>query len=126
MPFDWRDYLALAKSLQASPPASVSKEAVDRATISRAYYAAFCFALNYARDRHQFVVKGNGADHGNLLAHFRNRSAHADIAQRLGALRDWRNTCDYDDLSGVDAVMVRFALTKADEIIKTLEKKHYP
>jgi uncharacterized protein (UPF0332 family) len=41
--FDWRDYLALAKTISAGNQPS---EACSRSGISRAYYSAFCSARN--------------------------------------------------------------------------------
>lgn len=48
MPFDWRDFLSLAKELSNYPKTSSLQEAAARFAVSRAYYAAFCWATDYA------------------------------------------------------------------------------
>jgi hypothetical protein len=48
MPFDWREYLNLARQLAGLQGSDYSQEAVERSAVSRAYYAAFCWARNYA------------------------------------------------------------------------------
>jgi len=48
--FDWSDYLVLARELGSSRPVPAPREARLRASISRAYYAAFCSAKNHLRD----------------------------------------------------------------------------
>ena len=40
MPFDWRDYLKLARALVGQACLSAFTEAVQRTVVSRAYYAA--------------------------------------------------------------------------------------
>jgi uncharacterized protein (UPF0332 family) len=48
--FDWREYLNLAKFLLDLKSSGISKEALYRCAVSRAYYSAFCWARNYAQD----------------------------------------------------------------------------
>jgi hypothetical protein len=50
MAFDWREYLVLARWLQTNTPPGMTEEGARRCAVSRAYYAAFCYARNYARD----------------------------------------------------------------------------
>jgi len=50
MAFDWREYFKLSQFLQGQG-VSFTQEAAFRCAVSRAYYAAFCHARNYARDR---------------------------------------------------------------------------
>jgi len=50
MPFDWQEYLLLARELSQR-----SGEAALRSAISRAYYAAFCTACNYLRQRGESI-----------------------------------------------------------------------
>jgi hypothetical protein len=96
MPFNWHDYLDLARWLQTNTPPGVSPEAAGRAAVSRAYFAAFCYARNYTRDYLGFVPRDDDTDHGRLRAHLRQRRRHA-TADCLDNLRVMRNTCDYND-----------------------------
>ena len=48
--FDWREYLNLAKFLLDLKSSRISKEALYRCAVSRAYYSAFCWERNYADD----------------------------------------------------------------------------
>lgn len=95
MPFDWREYLRLAESLE-SGAAPAHQEAAWRTAVSRSYYAAFCRLRNVARDQEGFVPRGTAEDHVRLRDHLRNRNQDR-VAQELGRLRQWRNACDYDD-----------------------------
>jgi hypothetical protein len=49
--FDWVEFLALANDLRGRLGALYSEEAANRTAVSRAYYAAFCHARNYAENR---------------------------------------------------------------------------
>src|SRR5436309_3094695 len=98
MPFDWREYLEVARWLRGQVGTSFSQEAGLRAVIGRAYYAAYGHALRYARDYLGFVPRRRledwTPDHGRLRAHLRQRR-RAFVASKLERLRDWRNVCDY-------------------------------
>src|SRR5690348_4334196 len=100
MSFDWREYLELARFLSGQTGPGFSQEAASRATISRAYYAAYGHALLYARDFLGFAPRRRPEertqDHGRLRAHLRQRRRHR-VADVLDVLRDARNLCDYDD-----------------------------
>ena len=94
MPFDWQEYLQLARALAAYEPTDALREAALRSAVSRAYFAAFCRARNHERERRGFVPKGVG-DHGRLKNHLRTtgRRRHASL---LAQLQIWREQCDYD------------------------------
>jgi hypothetical protein len=92
--FDWREYLALARWLQTNVPPGMTEEGARRVAISRAYYAAFGHAVEYATAYLGFVPRNNGDDHGRLRAHLRSRRRTA-TADRLDRLRDSRNWSDY-------------------------------
>jgi ribosomal protein S9 len=96
MPFDWREYLNLAQSLQGHSGGSFSQEAAFRCAVSRAYFAAFCHARNFARDRQSFKPSYKADDHYLLKQYFR-KTGRTEIARKLDCLREWRNNCDYDD-----------------------------
>jgi hypothetical protein len=96
MPFDWRDNLALARALEtAAPTLAAPPDALRRCIISRAYYAAYGHAFQYATAYLGFRGRASADDHGGLRAHLR-RCRRAAVSNRLNDLRDWRNACDYD------------------------------
>ncbi len=120
MPFDWHAFLDLARWLESNIPPGVSAEAAERAAVSRAYYAAFCYARNYARDYLGFVPRNDNTDHGHLRAHLRQKRRQA-TSICLDRLREWRNECDYlDDLSHGLAPMLPRAIADADYVFQSL------
>ena len=95
-------------------------EAALRSAVSRAYYAAFCHARNYARDRHGLQLRYTADDHSLVKRHFMTRRAHG-IADKLDWLRQARNKCDYEDtLSHLDTLLT-MALQEAQMIIAILK-----
>jgi len=128
MVFNWKEYLNLAQYLQGKPDASYSEESARRASVSRAYYAAFCFARNYAHDKYgrDKRMKSRKSEHTDLRDYYIvlgtvNRKL-GDIADNLDELRQWRNFCDYDDdvMQNIDD-LANNALDNAREIINALE-----
>lgn len=92
MEFDWREYLTLAKFLKNTN--EIDREAALRSAVSRAYYAAFCHARNYAQYRDNFTPTGFGQDHALVRNHFKNRRIRS-IHTHLTRLIQWRESCDY-------------------------------
>ena len=119
MAFDWREYLSLARSLSGQSAASYAPEAASRSAVSRAYYAAFCHARNYADDHLQFHPRNDASDHSRLRAHL-SRAGMSDAADRLRDLRQWRNACDYHDTVAHLSAMVASAIVQADKIVNQL------
>ena len=121
--FDWRDYLGLANDLGSAAQGTVVSirisEAASRCAVSRAYYAAFCHARNYATAHLGFVPTNKGADHWLLRQHFTNRG-RGDIASRLRRLHDWRKQCDYDNAVVNLTTTVRVALRESTAVIQRL------
>src|SRR5205807_9527346 len=70
MAFDWYAFPELARSLGQNA-AALGEEAARRSSVSRAYYAAFCFVRDYARDNLGFQARDEAADHGALRARLR-------------------------------------------------------
>lgn len=120
MPFDWQDYLDIAFALQQQAAAGLPREAALRSAISRAYYAAFCHARNYAHERHGLQLRYTADDHGLVKKHFMTRRART-VADRLDWLRIVRNKCDYQDaLDELDSLLAT-ALKEAQMVIAILK-----
>jgi uncharacterized protein (UPF0332 family) len=121
MAFDWRKYLELARALEGHAGTDLDLvEAARRSAVSRAYYAAFCYARNYAVEYQGFSPRGDVDDHGKLKAHFKTGKT-SKIAQRLDRLRQWRNECDYlDDVGPALKERVKEAIQEADKVLATL------
>ena len=121
--FDWRDYLGLANDLSSGPQGAVvsvrMSEAASRCAVSRAYYAAFCHARNYAVAHLGFVPTNKGSDHWLLRQHFTNRGRR-DIANRLRRLHDWRKQGDYDNVVVNLSTTLRDALRESTAVIQRL------
>jgi hypothetical protein len=120
MPFNWHDYVDLAHYLVANPPPGVSAGGTGRSIVSRAYYGAFCYARNYARDYLGFVPSNSEKDHGGVRDHLRRkrRQRTADVLDRL---RDSRNEWDYlDDLWTALTKMLPQAILDADYVFRSL------
>ncbi len=118
MCFDWEEYLNLARSLQGQRN-KFTQEAAYRCAVSRAYYAAFCYARNYARDRQGYSPKYNSKDHRLVRKHFKSRGM-IGIADMLRELRQWRNNCDYNDSVYNISTMRNDAINNAQQIISML------
>lgn len=117
MPFIWTEYLDLAKSLRKRNSGQF-EEAAHRSAVSRAYYAAFCFARNYARDKENFRPAYGTDDHTLVIKHFETK--RVSLSFQLDQLRRWRNCCDYDDEVRFLPLLLNQAIEYSDEIIKEL------
>jgi hypothetical protein len=96
MGFDWREFLSLAQRLKDDTPPGMTREGACRCAMSRAYYAAFCYARNYARDNLDFEPRYGPEDHGRLRAHLKGKRRQK-TSENLDRPREWRNACDYND-----------------------------
>ncbi len=119
MPFDWRQYLNVARFLQGGAGGAVDVEAALRSAVSRAYYAAFCHARNYARDHQRFAPTGSPRDHSLVRVHLRGQHEY-QLAAWLNMLRQWRNGCDYDDTVQNLAQMAGTAMARAQDVVNRL------
>ena len=99
MTFAWGEYVELADALLANRATFADEEACCRASISRASYAIFCAARNYAAINEGLQLSGTGDDHQRVHRHFeqRPRRNQRNLGQRLSLLRRNRNRADYDD-----------------------------
>lgn len=98
MTFNWIEYLDLARLIceQRANYVNLSSEALCRCAVSRAYYAAFCYARKRASEHWGFVRRGP-EDHRELPNFLRDRKAMPATASALKRIQEWRTNCDYDD-----------------------------
>lgn len=126
MSFDWNQYLELAVDLTQNLPQNMSdqeREARWRAAISRAYYAAFCLARNFAIRRDGFTFRREN-EHAELWRHFENYDDRTRLViyQTGYRLRGLRTRVDYHDEVKINPTEVAKALSQAREIIQALRQ----
>jgi uncharacterized protein (UPF0332 family) len=106
MIFDWQEYLNLAKDLspEGSKPQSQPNQQLEakyRSAISRAYYAAYNIAYEFAKTGLGYERTRDGKDHQSLIRFYSeqfektNTPAFEDISSDLSAMLDLRHKSDY-------------------------------
>ena len=121
MSFCWAEYLIIARFLQTAQHGA-SPEAGYRSAVSRAYYAAFCHARDYARDRLGYRSTYDPRDHPGVRAYLANHEL-GSLSLKLDTLRQWRNSCDYDDVLNNVAflpMMTTSAISDAEDVLVKL------
>lgn len=129
MTFDWREYLTLAENLCTNSHDFLNQEACFRVAISRAYYAAFCTARNYAKKYDHLSLRKTGEDHGLVKNHYESandsntqqKRKRRKIGSNLHRLRNLRNKADYDDIFSSLENEAKQAITISTQVIKLLE-----
>lgn len=118
MPFDWGEYLDVARALQRGLP-GCTDEARLRTAVGRAYYAAFGHALKYCQ-RRGYAPRYNGSDHPRVRDYLKSLTLMS-VAAKLERLHEWRKDCDYrDPIRGSLAIMAAGAMTQAQDVINAL------
>lgn len=119
MAFDWEECLKLSRHLTKECQNCPNEEAALRSAVSRAYYAAFCYALRIAKKKYGYVPADDQRDnHGKLQKHLRAMNKK-ELALKLNDLRQWRNNCDYDDDIPPDAKgLAERAIYKAEYVFQ--------
>ncbi|MBA4385463.1 MAG: hypothetical protein C0410_12065 [Anaerolinea sp.] len=101
MPFTWKDFLAFAENIYASPETPGPREAALRSAASRAYYAAFQAALELGKNS-GYLPTHTGEDHHKIREHYRKFTPPQEnakiISLQLDRLYDLRRQADYDNL----------------------------
>jgi uncharacterized protein (UPF0332 family) len=123
MSFDWQDYLTLAEALVRERGYLALEDACLRSAISRAYYAAFVSARNFATARDGFIPCHTGADHGRVKKHFKRSSdrARRQVGVELGRIWGHRTSADYDDVfQGALPAATQASLQHARNVLSTL------
>lgn len=137
MPFDWLEYLGIAIQIseQIETKSSInleatfkniqiSNEAKCRCIASRAYYAAYCIARNYAIRELGFIpsdMQERHNDHKRVAKHFTDKNVE-NIELCLKSLRQLRDKCDYDNNINNLHLIPSFAISLAIQIIKQLSQ----
>lgn len=129
MSFNWTEYYNYADQILNGTAATVSREAIERCAISRAYYAAFCIARNYVCDKKKELPnKKSKTIHQDVINRFKidpvptggDVTRRRSIGKNLRILRTYRNKADYDNtVSGLAGIATTSILT-ADSIIQDL------
>jgi len=120
--FDWGEYLALAKELVGTPPAT---SACCRSATSRAYYSAFHKARRYLSNVKNERIPDDGTAHEVVWSKL-ERSAKKDergVGTKGTRLRRQRNKADYDAKEPVSRVHeAQSAITTAERITNMLDR----
>jgi uncharacterized protein (UPF0332 family) len=100
--FNSSDYLALADELVKHCGVFAPEEACLRSAMSRAYYAAFVVARDFAASIDGLSVACKGGDHVLVRDHFRQHSNHErqQVGRWLSRLLRHRTKADYDPALG--------------------------
>jgi ribosomal protein S14 len=134
--FNWNDYFTLSLNLvgisDISECSKITKsdsgisEACLRASISRAYYAAFCICRNYLRDDlddPRLKKQNNDVNEHKYVAEELTNSPDRNLSKagkNLTRLRIYRNQADYDDnVRGIKS-NIQLSIQLADEIIRSI------
>lgn len=125
MAYNWKDFLTLAENLFSSDENPGPHEAVMRSSVSRAYYAAFCTALEIGKQK-GFSSTRKG-DHSNIRQYFRNLKPTSkealDISTQLDRLHKMRCKADYDDdLGQPPKTMANNAINLAKKVFSDIDK----
>lgn len=120
MIFCWSQFLDVAKFLkEEANNGIIPKEAAYRCSISRAYYAAFGYALNYAKDNGSYIPENNADDHWKIRKYYLSHGKK-EISRKLERLHQWRKFSDYDEPVYNLEINLNESLKTADEIISSL------
>ncbi len=112
--FNWREYFALAQDLSKK-----NDEASLRSSVSRAYYAVFCIARNYALTKGHKISRSARA-HQEVEKLYSGQLSIPTVSTNLDRLRFARNKCDYED--GVSSLqnIVKLSLLQAEKVLRLI------
>lgn len=120
MAFDWNDYLGFAEALNNSVETDLV-EARKRSVVSRAYYAAYCIARDFAVKKDRLVISNQENSHTTVITHFQNHNKRHGVYLSLLELRRWRNMCDYEpEVNNLQSIAVN-SLQKARNAIRLIQ-----
>lgn len=121
--FDWSEFLEFARHIQNQSDTGFSAEAANRSCVSRAYYAAFCTARNYAEAHLGFARTGTPRDHALLRQHLQTLGGvWSIVAEQMQSLRTYRNLCDYEDSVPNLGQMTLDSLVQAEFVLRQCQQ----
>jgi hypothetical protein len=116
MTFDWKQYLALAKTLSAA----TTDEASLRSAVSRSYYCAFNLAMSRAKaNSYRTPDDGSGSSHDHLWELYgRNNNTNCTKLAAIGQrMKRRRVKADYRTHFDKLADEVKDAIADAEECV---------
>lgn len=125
MSYAWTEFLILAKALYSDPESPGPTEAALRSAASRAYYAAFHCALDFACEE-GFEPTYSGDDHRSVQRHFRNceppDQTRKKLATELDRLHGHRREADYfNTLRRRPRSLAELAIGMAERVFRYLD-----
>lgn len=129
MSFNWNDYLDLAKSLQKSTSNKIKiEEACCRTAVSRAYYAVYHIALNFAKKNLSYLEitgKNAGENHRKLGICYKRCAEYEyrNLGIILERMHKHRISCDYYNPANVKSMMNN-AILDADDILEIINQEN--
>jgi hypothetical protein len=123
MAFNEEECLHVARYLLGEQYGPCTKEASQRAAVSRAFIAAFVFVRSYEISNYGYRPKGDARDHLLLKQHLIRRGATTTMGD-LQNLSIMRGYCDYDKIilgtENQKEQMVKDAVKLSEDIIKNI------
>lgn len=120
MPFNWNDYLVIAEAFKTKTdglPQSSANEAMQRTAMSRAYYAVYHLAEDFAKENFGYIPSqyGHNQHHANIRLEYMKQSGspdHQEVQKMLARLHKARIDSDYksDDLGNMQALLTSVIL----------------
>lgn len=131
MAFDWNDYLEIAKAFKADTDGQAKSnviEAKQRTAVSRAYYATYNLAVDYAKNNLGYTPTQSGANqhHYDVRLVYQSQlanPAHQEVRKILARLHKARIDCDYkpEDLGNLQSLLGS-VIMEADKVRGTLTR----
>jgi len=122
MPFNWYDFYRLSIFLNSPLPSIVSfREAALRTATSRAYFAAYGAATEFAKSKLGFTSSrfDPSEDHKKLREWFQG-SGKDLLARKLQKLRMWRNDSDYKKVIDDPQWLAKGAIRLCSDLFREL------
>src|SRR5690349_21119049 len=119
MRFNWSNYFSLAEALNRQKGQLANSDACQRSAISRAYYAVFHIAWDYALELNDFPQVNTENIHEQVRKYYQTSpdARRQIIGILLDRLRQNRNKADYtDEIKGLDQLTAS-ALISAKQCI---------
>ena len=129
MPFDPKDFLAMAKCLMTD--AKYAKESTYRTCVSRAYYSAFLVCRTFLEKKHGFLFPLSADAHRLVVKRLRQRRIAKSlpgpswegfiIADTLKYLRvNGRNEADYNTIISIGQSDAQYWVQQAEYVVNKI------